>query len=152
MTLFRSRSNANNSRKRVIRTCAEGEVVDISASKNPAIASKVLGEGFCVLCSSPEIRAPIAGNVTDISDKGHTYTISSPDGVCVLVCINADSRSEELEPLVEAGQVLSGDEVLCKKESAEAAVIVTNPEIMYKFRIGIGKTKTPEDGVIIYEL
>lgn len=153
VTLFRNRANSErNSKKRIIMTCCEGEVVDIANSKNRAISMKILGEGFCVHCSVPSITAPISGKVTDISDNGHTYTITGNDGVCILVCIEASEKNEELESMVSVGDsVVAGDE-LCAKENAEAAVIVVNSEIMSKFRIVYGKTRTGKDGVIVYEL
>ena len=152
MTLFKGRNEKNTSRKRVIRTCCDGEVVDISKSSNPAISSKILGEGFSVNCTGEDITAPIGGTVKDISDKGHSYAITGEDGVNVLVCITSDSKREELEPQVSEGQTVEAGDLLCRKENAEAAVIVTNSEIMDRFRIALGMTKTAEDGVIIYEI
>ncbi|MBR1392952.1 MAG: PTS glucose transporter subunit IIA [Ruminococcus sp.] len=152
MTLFRGRNEKNRSRKRVIRTCCEGEVLDISMNSNPAISSRILGEGFSVKCSGEDITAPIAGTVKDISDKGHSYAILGGDGVNVLVCITADDKQEELEPQVSEGDLIEAGALLCRKQGAEAAVIVTNTEIMSKFRIAEGVTRTAEDGVMIYEL
>ena len=152
MTLFRSRNENSRSRKRVIRTCCEGEVVDISRSSNPAIASKILGEGVCILCSQPDIHAPLSGVVTDVSDNGHTYSITADDGIVLLVCIKADSKKEVIEPKVAKGDSVEAGDLLCSKENAEAAVIVTNVELTYKFHVALGNTRTPEDGVIVYEL
>ena len=152
MTLFKSKDNKQHSKKRMIRTCCVGEVFDLSLVSNNAISSKVLGEGFGVSCAESTIVSPSAGVIRDISDNGHTYAIEQDDGVHVLVCIKPDSRDEELEPSVEIGQSVEAGDKLCVKEDAEAAVIVTNTEIMSYFKIAVGKAKNYSDGVIVYEL
>ena len=161
MTLFRAKANhnnnnsngkKNNSRKHIIRTCCTGEVFDISLVSNDAISSKILGEGFVVACADKDIVAPADGILCDISDNGHTYAIDMEDGVSLLVCITADSKDEIIEPAVEVGQMLSAGDVICSKENAEAAVIVTNSEIMSSCKIAVGKAKSVNDGVIAYEL
>ena len=152
MTLFKGKDKNKNSKKRIIRTCCTGEVFDISLVSNTAISSKVLGEGFGVLCSGSDIVSPGSGSVKDISDNGHTYAIDQDDGVSLLVCITSEDKDEELEPLVQIGQTVAAGDLLCRKEGAEAAVIVTNSEIMSYYKIALGKAKYVTDGVIIYEL
>ncbi|MBR6873501.1 MAG: PTS glucose transporter subunit IIA [Ruminococcus sp.] len=152
MTLFRNKTNKENSKKRIIRTCCTGEIMDISRVSNTAISSQVLGEGFCVACSDPEIVAPSSGVVEDISDNGHTFAIQCEDGVSLMLCITAKDRNETIAPYVEIGQHIEAGEVLCTKENAEAAVIVTNTDIMKNYKIAVGKAKSTTDGVIVYEL
>ena len=152
MTLFRNKGSKENSKKRVIRTCCIGEVFDLSLAANKAISSKILGEGFGVSCAAEEISAPVNGTVVDISDNGHTYTLSSEDELVVLVCINADNSGEVIEPLVTVGQKVSAGDVLCSKEDAEAAVVVRDSDRLSSFKIAMGKAKSITDGVIIYEL
>ncbi|MBR6045264.1 MAG: PTS glucose transporter subunit IIA [Ruminococcus sp.] len=152
MTLFKSRNENSTSKKRVIRTCCEGEVVDISNSSNTAISMKLFGDGFCVHCSAPEITSPLGGIVTEVSDNGHTFTIKGHDGVTILVCIDHGSKNEVLETGYSAGDLIEAGDLLCRKENAEAAVIVTNADKLSKFRIAYGKTRSAEDGVIVYEL
>ena len=152
MTLFKSKVNKQPSRKKVIRTCCLGEVFDLSLVSNQAISSKILGEGFGVSCSDSNIVSPSSGTVRDVSDNGHTYAIEQDDGVSILVCITADSKDEIIESAVEIGQFVEAGDTLCVKENAEAAVIVTNTEIMSHFKIAVGKAKNHSDGVIVYEL
>ena len=152
MTLFKAKENNNKTKRKTIRTCCTGEVFDLSLVSNSAISSKVLGDGFGVSCSDSLIVSPGDGIVTDISDNGHTYAIEQEDGVSLLVCITSDSKNEVLDPAVETGQHISAGDPLCTKENAEAAVIITNTEILSYYKIAVGKAKFFTDGVIVYEL
>lgn len=154
MTLFRSKTknDHNASRKRFIRTCCEGDVIDLSKVSDPAVSSKILGDGFGVICSGAEIKAPVSGIVKDVSDEGHTYAITSPDGIELLVFITRKDESDTIEPEVKAGQEITAGDLLCVKENAEVSVIVTNVEIFSRYRIALGKAKTVSDGVIVYEI
>lgn len=152
MTLFRNKGIKESSKKRTIRTCCIGEVFDLSLVSNKAISSKILGEGFGVECADDNIAAPADGTVSDISDNGHTYTILCDDGVAVLVCITSGGRSEKLEPAVAVGQKVAAGDTLCKKEKAEAAVIIPDSEKLSSFKVAVGKAKSLTDGVIIYEI
>ena len=154
MTLFRykNKHEKNVSRKRFIRTCSEGDVIDLSKVSDPAVASKILGEGFGVVCTSKEIKAPVSGIIKDVSDEGHSYAITSPDGVELLVFITGKGESDRIEPKVCEGQEVKAGDLLCVKENAEVSVIVTNVEIFSKYRIALGKAKSSSDGVIVYEI
>ncbi|MBR4555677.1 MAG: PTS glucose transporter subunit IIA [Ruminococcus sp.] len=153
MTLFKNRSSdKENLRTRVIRTCCEGEVIDISKVSNSAISSMILGEGFGVICSKPEIVSPVDGIIKDVSDGGHSYAIQTIDGISIIVCITASSREEKLAPEVVVGQMVDAGDLLCRKENAEVSVIITNTEIFSKYKIAVGKAKSNSDGVVIYEL
>ena len=152
MTLFKGKEKNKNSKKKTIRTCCTGEVFDLALVSNPAISSKVLGDGFGILCSGSEIVSPGNGYIKDISDNGHTYAIEQDDGVSLLVCISSEDKDEELDAMVQIGQTVAAGDLLCCKERAEVAVIVTNTEIMSYYKIAEGKAKYVTDGVIIYEL
>lgn len=152
MTLFRSKSDRIISRKRFIRTCCEGDVIDLSKVSDPAVSSMVLGEGFGVVCSKPEIVSPVSGVVKDISDLGHTYAITTADGVELLVFITRKDETECIEPQISVGSEITAGQLLCRKENAEVSVIVTNAEIFTKYRIALGKAKNSSDGVIVYEI
>ena len=152
MTLFREKAKNNNSRRKIIRTCCIGEVFDLSQVSNTAISSKVLGDGFGVACSDSVIVSPADGCIRDISDNGHTYAIEQEDGVSLLVCITSEDKGEVIEPSVKVGQTVAAGDALCSKENAEAAVILTNSEILSYCKIAIGKAKNITDGVIVYEI
>ena len=152
MTLFKGKEKNKASGKKIIRTCGIGEVFDLSLFSNDAISSKVLGEGFAVSCSDSAIASPGKGCIKDIADNGHTYAIELEDGISLLVCVSCNDKDEELEPSVEIGQTVAAGDVLCVKDNAEAAVVVTNTEKMSNYKIAYGKAKNLTDGVIVYEM
>lgn len=148
----KSDKEKKQSRRRLIRTCCVGDVIDLAKVSDPAVASKILGDGFGVLCSEPEIVSPVSGRVKDVSDEGHTYAVSSEDGIEIIVFITRESGSDSIKPNVSVDQEIAAGDLLCRKENAEVAVIVTNCERFATYRIALGRAKSSSDGVIVYEL
>ena len=96
---------------------ADGEIKELSATKDPVFSEKLLGEGYVLFLKNDLIVSPGDGVVSSIADTKHAYTLSLDNGFTVLVHIGIDSVSlngEGFTPLVEKGDRVQIGTPLCR--------------------------------------
>ncbi len=71
----------------------KGEVFNVSQSVDQTFASKMMGDGVCINPSEGRVYAPFDGEVASIFPTGHAVTLTSADGINVLIHIGVDTVS-----------------------------------------------------------
>lgn len=102
-------------KQKKICAVADGEAIAIDKVPDEVFASRMLGDGFAVEPERGEIVSPVDGEITGITETKHAYTITSNDGLEILVHIGIDTVAlggSGFEPLVREGsRVKAGDPV-----------------------------------------
>lgn len=114
-----------------------GIVVPLDAVPDPVFSAGLAGDGVAIDPTSDRILAPVAGRVTGLHRSHHAVTITSPEGVEILVHVGLDTVALEgrgFTPLVEIGaEVRQGDPLLrfdadlvaCNARSLVTPILVT---------------------------
>lgn len=126
----------------VIYSVADGQVIPITEVKDQVFAGKMMGDGFAVEPSFPEVYAPVSGTITSIFPTKHALGISTDSGLEVLVHVGLDTVDLDGAPFdlqVERGQKVEAGDLLLKvdyqaiksagKEST-IVVVFTNQEVV----------------------
>ncbi len=101
------------SKGNVIGSPCNGKAVPITEVPDPTFSEKMLGDGFAVIPSEGKIYAPADGEVSMVFDTLHAITMTTDQGVELLIHIGLDTVTLKGEPftaLVAAGDhVKKGD-------------------------------------------
>lgn len=94
----------------------EGEAVDITKVSDPTFADKLMGEGIAIIPTDGEVVAPIDGTIELVFDTKHAISMTSKEGVEVLIHVGLDTvglNGNGFEAFVKAGdEVKVGDKLL----------------------------------------
>lgn len=93
-----------------------GKAVPISQVSDPTFGEEILGKGVAIIPTDGKVYAPVDGEISMMFDTLHAFSMTSTDGIEILVHIGLDTVSLKGEPFkahVEAGAtVKKGDLVL----------------------------------------
>ncbi|MBL0124044.1 MAG: phosphoenolpyruvate--protein phosphotransferase [Betaproteobacteria bacterium] len=84
-----------------------GVLVPLSDVPDPVFAERMVGDGVSLDPTSSELLAPVAGIVTHLHNAHHALTITTDDGIEVLVHIGIDTvmlRGEGFAPRIRQGE------------------------------------------------
>ncbi len=87
----------------------KGKVVPLTKVPDPTFAEKILGDGFAVLPSQGKIYAPADGEVSMVFDTLHAITMTTTQGVELLIHIGLDTVTLKGQPF--KAYVTAGDSV-----------------------------------------
>ncbi|MDO5689829.1 MAG: PTS glucose transporter subunit IIA [Tissierellia bacterium] len=116
----------------------QGKRLPIEKSKDPMFAQRLLGDGFVVDPVEAVFRSPVTGKLTILHEALHTYGVTTPDGLEVLVHIGLHTvmlrgmgfvSRKEIGDEVKAGEpILDADIELIRAMgiSIETPVVLTN--------------------------
>lgn len=97
----------------VLAAPIKGKAVSLSEVSDPTFNSGMLGKGIAIIPSEGKVYAPVDGEVGMVFDTLHAISMTSADGVEVLIHIGLDTvqmKGEGFEAHVQAGaQVKTGD-------------------------------------------
>lgn len=97
----------------VIGSPCNGKAVPITEVPDPTFSEKMLGDGFAVIPSEGKIYAPADGEVSMVFDTLHAVTMTTDQGVELLIHIGLDTVTLKGDPFkahVTAGNhVKKGD-------------------------------------------
>lgn len=120
----------------------KGEVIELAKVNDPVFSQKMMGEGFAMIPSDFTVYSPTAGIIKSIFPTNHAISISSDDGIDILLHLGIDTVSLEgrgLYPKVSEGQrvaigtpLLAMDLQYLKEQGKETTVIVVFPELKGK--------------------
>ena len=148
--------------KTLLAVC-DGEAIELSYVPDEVFAEKMLGEGFAIIPSGQNFFAPADGEIVNISDTLHAYSIKTDGGLEVLLHIGIDTvelRGEGFTPRVRVGErvragdvVAVADTVFIEKKgfSTVTPVVVTNPDELLSFDLRLGRVIGGESTVMNYE-
>ena len=139
-----------------------GTCIPLDQVKDEAFASKLCGDGIAVLPSENRYRSPVDGVVTGIAESKHAYTLTSKDGLEILVHIGIDTvelKGEGFAPAVSVGENVRAGDVLCEADLAflrdrgydvTSPCVITNIDEVKSFRFHTGTVAGGKDTVIEY--
>lgn len=97
----------------VLAAPIKGKAVSLSEVSDPTFNSGMLGKGIAIIPSEGKVYAPADGEIGMVFDTLHAISMTSADGVEILIHIGLDTvqmKGEGFEAHVEAGaQVKTGD-------------------------------------------
>ncbi|MDO3409443.1 beta-glucoside-specific PTS transporter subunit IIABC [Saccharibacillus sp. CPCC 101409] len=93
-----------------------GEAVDLSKVDDNVFADELMGKGIAVIPAEGRLVSPVGGTVTTLTKSKHAISVTSDEGVEVLMHIGVDTvrlKGQFFENLVEAGdRVEVGDPLI----------------------------------------
>ena len=149
--------------KQSILSPCDGEVISLGDVTDEVFSSGIMGEGFGVLPSSKMIASPVSGKIENAYKTGHAFTITTENGLDVLVHIGIDTVELEgvcFEAKVESGDYIKKGELLCiadidkileKGFDPVVVVVISNSEKLHSQEIKYGKSYMGDE-VLFYEI
>jgi len=94
----------------------DGELTGIENVSDEVFSTKVMGDGFAIKPSSDLVVSPVSGEVTSVFPTKHAISITTNNGLEVLLHLGIDTvelKGAPFEMMVEAGQhVQVGDDLV----------------------------------------
>ena len=128
------------SKKIVIPSPLDGEVLQISKLSDPVFSEGILGKGIAVIPESGRITAPADALITMMFDTGHAVSLETEDGVELLIHVGIDTVKlkgnhyticKNTDDKVKAGDVLmtfDADAISAEGYEIVTPVVVCNPD------------------------
>ena len=91
--MFGKMKNLFNAQKPVLEVLAPvaGEAVKIQEVPDPTFSEEMLGKGIGIKPTGTRVVAPAAGTIDLMFDTGHAVSMTSDDGIELLVHVGLDS-------------------------------------------------------------
>lgn len=149
-------------KSRQIAATQSGECVGAELVPDPVFSEGILGECAAIIPCENEVHSPIDGEIVQVFDSRHAYTIRSRDGLEILVHVGQDTaelHGEGFCAKVKKGQQVKRGELLCvadigfireKGYEVYTMTVVTNSDELKSCNILKGKTVGGETAVIEY--
>ncbi len=160
MNLFKKKTGASG----VFVSPVSGQCIPLDHVQDEAFASRLCGDGVAVVPSENTFRSPVDGVVTGIAESKHAYTITSKDGLEILVHIGIDTvnlKGEGFSPKVQVGENLRRGDVLCEADidflkekgyDVTSPAVISNMDEVKRYRFHTGPVNGGSDPVIEYTL
>lgn len=132
MNLFKRKENTTST----FLAPVSGECIALDEVADEAFASKLCGDGIAIIPSENLYRSPVDGVLTGIAESKHAYTLTSKDGLEVLVHIGIDTvelKGEGFTPKAAVGENLRRGDPLCEVDIAmlkEKGYDTTSPAVI----------------------
>ncbi|SAK45771.1 phosphoenolpyruvate--protein phosphotransferase [Caballeronia hypogeia] len=140
-----------------------GVMVPIETVPDPVFAQKMVGDGVSIDPISSELLSPLAGKVTQLHRAAHAATVTSEDGLQVLIHIGLDTvtlRGEGFTPLVNEGDtVKAGQPLICfdslfvgeRALSLLTQMVIANGELVTRYLPATGVVSAGRDVALTVE-
>ena len=141
-----------------------GVLVPLDTVPDPVFAQKLVGDGISIDPTSAELLAPVAGTVTQLHKAHHALTLTTDEGIEVLLHIGIDTvmlKGVGFTPRVkqgdrvQVGQPLIGfdaDLVARRAPSLLTQVLIANGERVQRFLPASGLAVAGQTVVLTLEL
>lgn len=149
-------------KQKILSPC-DGEIIPLEAVSDEVFSSGIMGEGFAVLPTSKHFFAPVSGKVENAYKTGHAYSITTEDGLDVLVHIGIDTVELDGEffdkrvnagDYVKKGQALAYadiNKILEKGFDPVCVVVVSNSERLHSVEMKNGECYAGDEA-FLYEI
>lgn len=139
---------------------AKGKAVPVSQVNDPTFAEEILGKGVAIIPEDGKICAPAAGEIAMVFDTLHAFSMTTREGVELLVHIGLETvslKGKGFKAHVKAGDkvdkgdlVITADLDLIKGEGLDTIipVIVCNTEEFKAVESLAGKDVSVGDDVL----
>ena len=150
-------------KEKVLLAVANGKAIPLSEVPDEAFSSGILGVGFAIDPSDGTVYSPVAGKVESITESLHAYTISTQNGLDILIHIGIDTvelKGEGFLAMVSEGDTVKAGDVLARVDlnllhgrnfPKMIPVVVTNPEQIEVVKIRTGAVIGGETAVMQYK-
>ncbi len=147
-----------------LRAPLDGLILPIEQVPDPVFAQKMVGDGLSIDPLNQLLTAPCAGTVTQLHRAGHAVTLTTAEGIEVMIHIGLDTvelKGEGFTSKVAEGQtVAAGDALIAfdadflatHAKSLLTQLVVTNPERLSALRLASGSVRANRDVVMTLEL
>lgn len=99
----------------VIAAPMEGKAVSLKEVNDPTFSEGLLGKGIAIIPSSGKVVAPVDGTVELVFDTKHAISMTSAEGVEVLIHVGLDTvnlKGDGYEAHVAAGDAVKKGDLL----------------------------------------
>ncbi|MBP9804694.1 MAG: phosphoenolpyruvate--protein phosphotransferase [Candidatus Accumulibacter sp.] len=140
-----------------LKAPVDGVILPLEQVPDPVFSQKMVGDGVSIDPLSEVLVAPCAGTITQLHHAGHAVTVTSAEGLEVLLHIGLDTvalKGEGFTAKVEVGQqVACGDPLIAfdadylatHAKSLLTLMIVTNGEVVAELKAHRGKVRAGQD-------
>ncbi|MGB5292801.1 MAG: glucose PTS transporter subunit IIA, partial [Lysobacterales bacterium] len=142
----------------------DGVILPLEQVPDPVFSQKMVGDGISIDPTSQVLCAPCDGEVSHVHRAGHALTMTTADGLELMMHIGLDTvqlKGEGFTPKVEAGQAIKSGEALIEfdadflathAKSLLTQVLVTNSERVSRFLPESGYVQSGRDLLLTLEL
>ena len=145
-----------------IKSPITGEVISITEVSDPAFSEKMLGDGVAIHPADGRVVAPVNGTVTQMFDTFHAVTLTSNEGVEILIHVGINTvqlKGEFFIPHVKTGDSIKIGDLLLefdlnairKEYETVTPVVICNCDEFKNFKVITGKDKSEGDEIIVME-
>ncbi len=140
-----------------LRAPLDGVIVPLEQVPDPVFAQRMVGDGLSIDPLSQVLVAPCDGTVSQRHRAGHAVTITTAEGVEVLMHVGLDTvalKGKGFTPRVKEGQqVRAGDELIgfdadflaTHAKSLLTQVVITSGERVAELRAATGRVRAGKD-------
>ena len=137
-----------------------GHLLPIQAVPDPVFAQKMVGDGVSLDPLSQSLVSPCDGTVTQIHSAGHAVTITTTEGVEVLMHIGLDTvmlKGQGFTPRVKTGETVARGDVLIDFDADFVAtharslltqIVVTNMGLVRDLQTHAGDVLAGQDAIL----
>ena len=137
-----------------------GHLLPIETIPDPVFAQKMVGDGVSIDPVSQSLVSPCDGTVTQIHSAGHAVTITTAEGVEVLMHIGLDTvmlKGQGFTPRVKTGQTVTRGDVLIDFDADYIAtharslltqIVITNMSLVSSLQTHTGEVVAGQDPIL----
>jgi multiphosphoryl transfer protein len=142
----------------------DGVILPLEQVPDPVFSQKMVGDGLSLDPLSEVLIAPCAGTVTNLHRAGHAVTLTTPEGIEVMMHIGLDTvalKGEGFNPKVTEGQSVAAGEPLIAFDADYLAthakslltqVVITNGERVAAYQPASGLVRAGTDILLTLEI
>ena len=139
-----------------------GQVINLSEVPDAVFSEKMLGDGVCVVPESGDFFSPVDGEIVQVFDTKHAYSIRSDDGLEILLHIGLNTvelKGEGFKSLVNDGDLVKKGEKIAQVNleyvqdmgyQLYTPVLITNMSLIKKINFTEKKAEV-NDTLFTYE-
>jgi phosphocarrier protein FPr len=147
-----------------LRAPLDGVVLPLEQVPDPVFAQKMVGDGLSIDPLNQVLTAPCDGTVTQVHRAGHAVTITTAEGIEVMMHIGLDTvklKGEGFSPEVEEGQAVTAGDTLIgfdadflatNAKSLLTQIVVTNAERLARIEPASGNVRANRDVAMVLTL
>ncbi len=140
-----------------IRAPLDGVILPLEQVPDPVFSQKMVGDGLAIDPLSQVLTAPCPGTVTQLHHAGHAVTLTTSEGIEILMHIGLDTvalKGQGFDPRVTLGQQVAlgdaliafdADRLATSAKSLLTLLIVTNGELVASMSATSGRVHTGQE-------
>jgi len=138
----------------------EGEAIPVTQVDDPTFSEEMLGRGVAIRPAAGRVVSPVSGTVTQMFDTSHAVSLTSDDGVEILIHVGLNTvklKGSHFTVHAKDGDSVKPGDLLLEFDSAAIAgagydtvtpVVICNSDDFGGFEANTGKSVTEGDEII----